>query len=447
MHPLMQLRNLCKPTPLRGRQLQALAVGRDDLDEAYRLDLRIAAALSESSDEHPKVLLFGSRGCGKSTELARLEERLSDRYLMVGLDLGMNPIQRDKLTTEELLLLIGLAVAKASREVWGLDMSAPLLALQRAIKPLWPNEASAKLDLGEMLKSLVLFGATALGPSGAAAAGVATVVKNLTELTASAVRAEVDIGGLLARPRTQGPSFAVLDAVNEILRVSEAGGGRPALILVDELDKIDDAEHSFTLLTEHGLVPALSAPMVITGPNRILQEARLRRLGELYTDVAFLYHVRCWDREDPGKPDPTGMAKLREIVHRRIGQTEVPVPELLAPEAEQLLVLQCGGVVRDLVRMLGLSAQYAHLARASRIELPHATRAVAVLRREFEHFLSSQTLERLRETARQRRVPELDALTLQLLDDNFIVTYSNGELWHYPHAVLLGLLDGQGSTR
>lgn len=433
--PLTALRRLCQPGPLRGDEAQRLAVDRDDLDEEFRPDLAIRRALLDPVIENPKVLLFGSRGCGKSTELARVEQRLRERFLVVGLDVGLNSmIKADLLRPEELLLLIGLSIAKAAESVWGYKADSDLAAMTRAIKPMLPEKLSGKIDLSALTRGLVLFGTTIVDPSGVGAA----VVKNLIELTKDVVHFEYDVGGLLQPQASNAPALELLSAVNALIRKVEEHGGRKPLLLVDDLDKIDDAERSFTLLTEHDLLARLGCPMVIVGPSVLQQESKQLRLQNSFNEIVLLYHIRCRLREDPSQPDPEGVQKLRELVRRRVAQ--VTSGDLLSRPAEDLLVASCGGAVRDLVRLLEISAAEAQYKERPRIELEHANSAVRKLRRRYETYLATTDMECLRETRDTGRLPRLDGVALKLLNDNRILAYSNGSEWYYPHAILLPLL-------
>lgn len=430
-----------KPTPLRGAQADALAVERDDLDEAHRPGAKIRSYLRAFAEEHPKMILFGSRGCGKSTELARLERALGDQFLVVGLDVERNQVQREKLSAEELVLLSGLAIAKAATEVWGLDLSVELRPIEEAIRPLMPEEPGFKVDVPRLMRNLVLFGTTMVGGP----AGPASVAVDLLLKTSEAVKHDLEFGGILRVSRDRKPASELRDAVNDLIATVERKGARPPLLLIDNLDRIDVAAHAERLLMDDGLLGSLACALVLTGPNSLRQSSRLRGLGDQY-QLATLYHIRCWEYQDPSRADPAGMAKLSEILDLRIhyAARQVGSPlrpeELLSPVARELILSQCGGVVRDLLRLLENSARNAIMGGADRVELTHANAAVHDLRRKLELGLSAESKALLASTALSRDLSG-SPLSYQLLDDNFIVVYSNGELWYYPHAALWGRLE------
>ena len=436
---LHELVNLCKPMPLRSEEAQRLAVPRDDLGDDFRPDLQLRSYLLNFAAENPKMLLFGSRGCGKSTELSRLEHELGSRFLVVGLDVDKNQVQRDKLSPEELVLLSGLAVAKAATTVWGMDLTAELGSVEAAVRPLFPKDSSFQLDIPRLLRNLVLFGTTVLDPTGAGRTAV-----DLLLSTSESIRLDLEFGGLLRRTPDRMGAHAVLAAVNSLLEVVAERGGRPPLLLIDNLDKIDQADHAETLLTHESLLASLSCPVVLSGPNSLRQSSRLGGLEPSY-QVSILYHVRCWSGEEPTSPDPVGMAKLGEMVDRRIlramelAEESPGIDEVLSPVARAVIVGQSSGVVRDLMHLLEHAARNAIMAGRGRIEVEHANRAVARLRRRMELGLSAGGDRILSETATTRNLVG-DAQSYRLLDDNFIVTYSNGSPWTFPHAALWGRL-------
>lgn len=430
MSPLEILMQLCRPRPLRGEQLETLAIGRDDLAEAIRPDVLIEEVLYDSSAGAPKVLLFGSRGCGKSTELARVDRDLCRRYLVVGLDVGRVRIDRARLTPEELLLLVGLAIARAAQVALERPLARHLQAIEEATTPLLRDDLGVQVAMDRLARSMVLFG-TDVQADGQR--------RSLQTLTGSAEVVDIELGGLLRPTADRRPGEALLNAVNALIAEVREAAGRPPLVLIDELDKLPETDHALALLTGRGLLPQVGCPMVIAGPNKLLHSTRLASLREVYDEVAILYHLRCWDIHNPAEPDPDGLAKMNELIDRRLAQAVEDPADLLSPVARQILVRSSGGAVRDLVRLLSLAARKAHVKGARRIEAEHANVAVAKLRQEFEHGLSRDALTCLAEVTDAQMIPDTD-LAYGLLDDRFILSYYNGRLWYFPHAVLQGLV-------
>lgn len=439
---LARFMKLCSPGPLRGDDVRDLAVDRDDLEEEFRPDLAIRRTLTRGVVENPKILLFGSRGCGKSTELARVEAELQRRYLIVGLDVGANRMVRaELLSAEELLMLTGLAIARAAQEVWGAPVEEDIAAIQSAIKPVLRSDLQGKINLVELVRALVLFGTTVVEPSGLAT----RTVTNLIEATRSSLAFEYDIGGVLTPTASRSPSLALSQAVNGLISKVEKIGGRKPLVLIDDLDKIDDAQHSFTLLTEHDLLSKVGCPMVVVGPSILLQEKMQVRLNASYDEIVRLYHVACRRREAPDQRDPEGFEKMRQIVRRRARR--IGPEALLTPAAEDHLVEQSGGAVRELIRLLGYAADQADYKGSAIIELEHANYAVKKLRRNFESYLTTEDFQCLKLTRINMTLPNTDAVAARLLNDNRILVYSNGREWYYPHALLLPLLGGDDGPR
>lgn len=123
-HALRALVDVCSPEPLRGDDVERLAVDRDDVPDVFRPDVRAIEHVRFFGNKHPKILLFGSLGSGKSTELSRIDQALGHKFLIVGLDLGGQDIKRGQLnamTAEELIMLCGLAIAEAADRVAGVQ--------------------------------------------------------------------------------------------------------------------------------------------------------------------------------------------------------------------------------------------------------------------------------------------------------------------------------------
>lgn len=442
MKVLRALIAVTTPEPVRGALVSDLVIDRDDLSDDIRPDLLIPAYLRHFADEHKKILLFGSMGCGKSTELGRLAQTMGDHFLVVGLDTALNEVKRDEITPEELVVLSALAIARAAQTVWGFRLDREIAALQAAITPLVPADATVKLDLAKTLKTLVLFGANLVEPTGTAARAI-----DLLSKTAEGVEWKQDLrfGGLLRATRETRPGEDILAAANALIQKVTAEGARPPLLILDNLDKIGSAQQAEHLLTHNGLLAGLACSVVLAGPNSLHRTSHLYSLKDHQFQVETLFHVRCWHGEMPAEPDPDGMDKLGQLVDRRIRRAladagaDRSVHDVLSPDARALMLGQSSGVVRDLVHLIEQAARKAIMDGVTRIDVPQVTWAATRLRKKMELALNDGALGILAETALSRGLPDLDRAS-ELLNQNFIVVYSNKHSWFYPHAALWGRL-------
>lgn len=460
-HWLTRLVKLCQPTPLRGEDFEQMAVERDDINPGNRPDRLIRRKLLASDGRPTRLLLFGSRGCGKSTELSRIEVLLRERYLVVGLNLAenrLNPtseIPSDSIMPQDLIYLIAISVARACELAIGVKPELPLKELDKVLKKILPKDVSPRVSVSKVIGNVVLFGSTLIfDPSGttgtaAVAANVTgqEILKNFAELTSKAVRWDIELSGVFRKQFNNNQSNTLLlNAVNTVLKEVERLTGRPVLVLIDELDKVPRPEVSFHILTNERMLSSLFCSLVICAPGSLNHNERLPMLIDHNYEVSFLHHVQYLTRQEPELPDEKGREKLRSILENRLKASGEGAG--LSDEAREVIVDQSGGVVRHLVRLLLSSAQSAKVELVSgetvdRIERRHVDDAVQELYNVFKYFFQQPGVKTaLLEVQESRNLPKDPVLGQRLLYGNFIVNYldEKGTPWCYPHAILLDAL-------
>ncbi|MEM9458457.1 MAG: hypothetical protein AAGF11_30045 [Myxococcota bacterium] len=435
---------MCSLGPLRGSEVRELAVARDDLSEVDRPGVVIEEQLLHSGQDAPKILLFGSRGSGKSTELSRLERRWNTRHLVVGLPVDLNQVRREDLVIEELLALIAMALVRAASYTWGLELEAQAKALERTMEPLLPREVAAKLKVSNLLAGLVLFGTNLSDPT----AAVGSAAKDLLDTAKNAVPLDVDVGGWIRRSKTRGPGDEIAGIIGEIAARIATEGRRP-LVLLDGLDKIegDHVDTVFDLLSGHGLLASLPFPIIVTAPVHLAQDYRARPLRNLGYAESYLYDVCIDDPNTPGSPLEEGRDKLRQALDRRLEaaakNSETRVDDLLEPDAKEHLIATGGGSIRDTIQLLQTAALRAGFSNVPRIGPTQASEAVQRLRRSFEVGLTDSRREILRSVATSGALPDHEQC-FTLLDRGLIRVYAHGgQLTYRPHSVLTEVLGGR----
>src|SRR5882757_4684625 len=80
---LSDIRDLCNPRPLEGEELNTLYVETDaarDPETGVRQSIK---SVLDRAVAGKRILVYGHRGCGKSTELARLAKELNGGWLCI----------------------------------------------------------------------------------------------------------------------------------------------------------------------------------------------------------------------------------------------------------------------------------------------------------------------------------------------------------------------------
>lgn len=413
---------------------------------------RIAARLGASTPQH--VLVVGSRGTGKTTELLALLEQPGDRRV-VFLDLArqFDHVLRDAEAMEhlapwEVVLLAGLAVVNTLDRLGFPDAATHRAAVAKAAKPLLGDDPPTGDGLESAFGAIgaatmaagALFAAThgfSLGESGALAAQG----KTLLDFAKPVARWGVPLGrpGRHAFRDQDPPVQELVGAVNAAIADLRVGERAP-LLVIDGLDRIRSVDGAARLFVHSGLVDELACHLVATAPLVLARPRRADGSEDAHNmvrgfAVAPIPEVPILDRrapEDPSRARPDGLAFFREVFARRAADGD-PV---LTPAVVDALAFWSGGRVREFVRLVN-DALFEALAggvaddAVAAVVLDHHRRTLEVdLHRG--HYAA---LEKLLADP-QQQLPSSDE-ALFLLRTHRILPFLDGGTWYWPHPLLL----------
>ncbi len=388
-----------------------------------------------------KWIIAGSLGSGKSSELVHLGRALWDDYTIVALDLPFSVARVDRLTPTEILFLIGAAgLHRAKAEMISVPNKVKD-ALSSAFAGVLDPTKAGHVNASELLQGVALFVSNLAAPGNAAASGAAL----------GAARLATGILGGATRSVREG-ELAVADllgAVEEILRLI-APDGRPPLVLVDGLDKIQDRGAIRSLFGESRLLSQLAAPSVYSGPITLMLSALWKTVGDVFrcerlTNVVVRHPPASWVELDPQRVEE-GRLALRHVVERRLARFSLGVEDVFASDALEEILSSSGGVLRDLVHIVNRCCPLAHDQAAggssTRIDRPLARQAIEELRKELEITLTGKRVAELR-YVKENGEPSGDGeASDDLLLNGYVLPYANGRVWFEPHPLLSGVRPG-----
>jgi hypothetical protein len=405
-----------------GRQTTDLKLLRNYLREAAREPNRWA-----------KLTLTGHRGCGKSTELLRMEKELDSEFFAIHLYVDQN-LERDFEYTDMLL--------------WLVDAVAERFA-----------DAKMPLDKG-LIDDVVYWFANIC---------VENVNKVKSEIEASAqaeVKAKTGLPwlslGLLARLKSmivgstehrrtirlnlQKYGRELIDKINLVLdnaQVTLAKHKRKLQLLIvqDNLDRLP-GEVSRKFYFENGdLLKLLHAHFVFTIPVAIVLAPY--NIGVVFECCLNVPTIKL--QEISGEPNPAGLQALVDLMAGRVAIDKVFESNTIAEE----LVKASGGSVRDLLRLLGYATAEAQVDNKTQIDPDSVERAIKRLRLEFERILLPgqvyyPLLARIHDTKRDAILPDESIANQQAVQDareffgqllfsGAVLEYNGDEHWFDVH--------------
>ncbi|HMV69928.1 MAG TPA: hypothetical protein PKA64_24015, partial [Myxococcota bacterium] len=435
-----------------------LAMPSTDVPELYvprprSPSARLARDIRRAADPCAvKSIVCGARGCGKSTELARLAWELLPEYVAVAIDVA--PLLEDGFDTTALLVTIAAATEAALR-FWS-DPSADR-ASAVAASPAWAQAARAMDALGiaaDRLPEVVDLGSAVLAAAPQPAAGAAAGAAGLLigpRVRPTAKLASMAFAGLANAIRRLKPEASAANelatGVTRLLdQLGRVVGGR-ALLLVEGFDKAPAIEHVLRAFDDHKLLRQIAAPTIFTGPVTLQHDERFTS-GAMQTLRPELFHnLPVRRRTDDGAVawDDDALGVLVSMVRRRMGRFVMP-PESLPDPVIRRAAEMSSGAPREMFKLLYDASGLA--LDDDRVAVTHEDIEEQIKARRHELQASAlreshfRVLREVLETGRLPRAEVRDGTPLAdtLLYEGFIVAYPNGDTWFRPHEILVDWL-------
>jgi len=382
--------------PLRGDKLKEYYVKRPSPVESLANILL--------SEKPLKFLFVGSRGNGKSTELNRLSELVSDTLFVVSFSI------KDKLNLfdvdyADILLVIATEIYESVSDKLSKQLKDYLDGWSEKIV-VQVKEKQGGLEFGAGFRAIV---------------NLAGKVK--TQATTREVTREV------MKPRLSD----LIDAINKIIIDAERELGKKILVIIDDLDKMN-LEMSEELFYKHGV--ELTQPIckiIYTIPQPLLFSNKIRQIVlQYFDDCVELPNIKVKKRN--GEIDPDGYKVMREVALRRMEEN------LIAEEAMNEAIKSSGGVLREFIRIIRGAANIANMENRKRIEKRDVERVVTDIMNDYIRILNKEDIKILKEVERTKGKTDEERFQ-DLLFSLAILEYENGEIWYDIHPTIKGIIE------
>jgi len=346
-----------------------ISKGRDT-KELRRLEMHLQDA-DASQNRYAQVAFTGHRGCGKSTELLKLEHNLSGRFTCLHLYLDDN-LLRDCDYTDLTLWLVDSLVRKFAE--WKMPLDTGL------VDDVIGWFAEKTLEEVNSVKSELTVEAEAKGE---AKAGFYWLSLKLLARVKSALVGSVERRKVI-RQTLQSYSSDLLSRVNLLLdnaqQTLEKYGKTPDLLIVqDNLDRLP-VEIGRRLFFDNGdLLKSLRAHVIYTVP--IAMVLAPWNINRVFSHTFTMQMVKTHNRDN--QPFTLGMNALVELVAQRVQVDSI----FTSVEEVRYLARMSGGSVRDLMRLVDYAQLSARVDEKTRIDHASAQDAVKKIRLDFERLL------------------------------------------------------------
>ncbi|MDZ7267006.1 MAG: ATP-binding protein [candidate division KSB1 bacterium] len=382
---------------------------------------RIIRAEAAKPVQHLKQLLAGHRGCGKSTELLLLKDRLErEGFFVVYFDAALEIDMNDVDYADILLAMMRQLDLQVRESPLGLQLDAGRLddlamrlakvTLEKEDRNLVENTLETEFRVEPQIPFFAKM--------------MAAVRGFLTSGSTYKKQLRVEI-----QQRTAQFLEDLNDLIDKLQQQLRERGKEGLVIIIDSLDRIiphplDDkgwrTTHSAIYLEHADHLKAPHCHAIYTVPISIYFN---ENLSKAYPDLPLMLPM-IKIREENGTICAAGLEAMRRVVVQRVQIKSV----FKNKKSVDKLCLASGGHVRDLMILLRYACDYS----AEQITPLAVDKAIRALVREYDRLVKDADLPRLVRIHREKRLPS-DAEYALLPYHLIVLEYQNGERWADVH--------------
>ena len=371
------------------------------------------------------MLLFGHRGCGKSTELNKMKQNLTEEGYQVRIIDCWTVLDMFNMNYTDILILLGDA----------------LLDIANKIKCRLPEEMIKKIEdfwRASGVKTIVDNLDRSLGASGGIS--LATPPSLLQGLLGFFFDVKAD----LKQSSTTSVEYKrqierSLPEWNRIIRdladtIAGKLDGRQPIIIFEGLDKLDSVspDKAWDLFYVHGgQLSSYSFPIVYTFPIALSYDPRFHAV-ESYFGYFIMPMIKLHLID--GRECTEGKQTLRKIVEMRAD------PALFAGKSLDLAIQKTGGCLRDLFNVIRSAGTFARRGKKDQIDEDMVRRALEKNKSDISRRIEGKQHEFLVEIYNGMHMEIQDKpMLLQMMQANAVLEY-NGKRWHDVHPLIADYL-------
>lgn len=364
--------------------------------------------LLQDTTDPQKVLFTGHRGSGKSTELAKLTQGLREQFFIIHYSIK-SILNLFDLNYVDVVLSLGLELireATAQKVKVNEEVLRHILDFTKEITKDVETGVKEQAEVGAELNLYVVKLSSKLGAEDA----TRTIVREKVQIRLS----------------------DLLESIDLLSREIERSTQRRVLAIVEDLDKtdLDTAKELF-----YGHATSLLAPrvsIIYTFPTALRHDNDFMQVEMNFPNVYILPNLKTQFRG--GKSDEEGLARLREILTKRVEE------KLFIPEALTTLAELSSGIPRELIALARRACLEARKSNQSVIDEKAVERAARSKRMDYQVLLTAAQLNLLKQVQQTKRVENNEEYRA-LLHNLSALEYRNDEgVWYDVHPLIEPLL-------
>jgi len=409
------------PYPLKGADLDektglyvdTIVARTGDPTKSPIVDLFEACTGNSANFIH---LLLGHRGCGKSTEINKLEIKFRKEGFAVRKIDCRTETNIANLTVQDILILISNALIDICNEK-GIDIK------ENDVEILDSFFASIE-------KQEVIGKGASVEINAGIGAGLQKIIKLIAEVKSQIKNTSDEM--ITIRDKITKRFSEWNDCIDNIIeKIKEKDSQKYPIIIFENFDKIVPTDNAIEIF-KNGYLENINTYIIYTFPISLSYDARFRTI----TQYAFPHIFPMIDvKTQDGKKNDTGCNTIKKIIEKRAELS------LFEEDAIDLLIEKTGGSLRDVFTCVEQAAKYTERRRKDKISIDEVNMVLndekSMLSRRIERK-DYEVLKEIHETKIKTKIEKKEEL-LHFLEAHVVLEY-NGDRWHDLHPLIYDFL-------
>ena len=369
------------------------------------------------------VLLLGHRGCGKSTELNKMSERLDLEGYPVKIINCSRDLDLLNIVHSDLFILMGEALLNIAKE---LECKIEKDTLKK-IMHFW-DEGTECSEYKEAVENSVEAGIEAETPQ------ILNILKTFIKIKADLKYNEETRVEYRRKINVRTSEWmAMLSLVSE--EIVKKTGGKYPIIIFEDLDRLNPDDAWKVFYNYVALLSGMKFPVIYTFPIALSYDPKFAAM-ESYFIVKTLPMIKIATIEN--QPFENGIAIISEIVEKRANL------KLFEEGTLKKMIQYTGGSLRDLFYVINSSAKRAERRKSETISVEDTERALEELKTSLTRRIEKRNYEFLVNIYKgNKEMIEDKEMLLEMLQASVVLEY-NGKRWHNLHPLVAKFFEEQG---
>ena len=424
---ISEIINAFSPAPLNSSQMNEFYCSNT---MEYRMSDKYSSPIEdifdmcqEQGENHNAFLLLGHRGCGKSTELNRMSEKLAERGYYVKTIICNMDLDLLNIVYSDLFILMGEALLEIAKEC-KCKIKKEIL---EEIKNFW--DENTKTITSQQIKDT----------SGEIETSIETPkLISLLKIFAD-IKTDLKFNEEIRQEHRQkirirsSKWIALLRQVSE--EITRKMEGKRPIIIFEDLDKLNPKDAWEVFYNYSALLSGMPFPVIYTFPIALSYDTKFSALeGYFITKTLPMIKIETIE----GTVFQDGVDIIKEIVKKRANL------HLFENGVLETLIEYTGGSLRDLFVVINSSAKRAERREDNVICMEDAERALAESKTFLTKRIEKKDYEFLLNIYRGNKEQVEDKeILLKMLQASVVFEY-NGKRWHNVHPLVVRFFKEQG---